>query len=238
MKKLILSILLLSILLLLASTSYADNTSLYGIRWNLNDSTVSPPKDVTEVDLSGVTVTGVASSTSFDNHTGDTLAHGGGSSASPIRIRFHDEKPSGTAGGTFTSGAWRTRDLNTIDLDSGAGAFINLSSTTSQIIFREAETWDVEIIAPAFGVSRHRARWYSFTNDTTVALGTTAFQGVSPGDQVIGTSILKTRFTPTLNEVFEVQHRSSTSQATSGFGVESVLGTELYTVIDFKKVTE
>ena len=27
-------------------------------------------------------------------------------------IQIQDEKPSGTAGGTFTSGAWRTRDLN------------------------------------------------------------------------------------------------------------------------------
>src|SRR5690606_21247003 len=36
-----------------------------------------------------------------------------------------DVKPSGTAGGTFTSGSWQTRDLNTIEGDS---SFVSLAS--------------------------------------------------------------------------------------------------------------
>ena len=47
----------------------------------------------------------------------------------PPFLHIQDQKPQGTHGGTFTSGAWRTRDLNTVLTNTITGA----SLATNQI---------------------------------------------------------------------------------------------------------
>ena len=40
----------------------------------------------------------------------------------PPFLHIQDQKPQGTYGGTFTAGAWRTRDLNTVLTNTITGA--------------------------------------------------------------------------------------------------------------------
>jgi hypothetical protein len=62
---------------------------------------------------------------------GRLTAAANGSSAAPDYILIRDEKAQNTSGGTFTSGAWRTRDLNTKSSDAGTRASITKLAFTS-----------------------------------------------------------------------------------------------------------
>lgn len=214
--------LLLSFFILFAGTS------IVGTMWKQVDTTVSPADDVTDVDLSGVTVAGVASSTAFANHTGDTGAHGG--SSIPDRVLLKDRKTLGTEGGTCTSGAWQLRNINFEDVDTGGFAHF---SSNGQVILEVAGTWEGEMSAPAFAVNEHQARWYSFTNATAIAYGTSQYAQLAGNGY--NRSLIETQFTSTADEVFGVQHRCTTTLANQGFGLEANFGPEVYTIIDLTK---
>jgi hypothetical protein len=59
-----------------------------------------------------------------DNGDEHELGGSGGVAGSDDYILIEDQKPSGTGGGTFTQGDWRTRDLNMKVKDSGSHASI------------------------------------------------------------------------------------------------------------------
>lgn len=139
-------------------------------------------------------------------------------------ILVRDEKAANTAGGGFTAGAWRTRDLNTEVEDTG-----NYASIASNQITLEAGTYRCRISAPARLVDRHKARLQNITDGTTILLGTSEF---SNGDATTQ-SVIQGRFTLSEQKVLEVQHQCQTTVATNGFGVESNFGvTEVYTVVE------
>ena len=74
-----------------------------------------------------------------------------------------DQKTSGTDGGTFTSGAWRTRDLNTevTDVD-------NIVSISSNQFTLQAGTYLIKARATAYDCDRHQLRLRNITDGTTV----------------------------------------------------------------------
>jgi len=94
--------------------------------------------------------------TCIDNSSGSAiwkeLALSGSSGDTRDYILINDTKSSGTHGGTFSSGAWRTRDLNTIVSDTGGHA-----SLSSNQITLEAGTYECFISCPAFDVENHKA---------------------------------------------------------------------------------
>src|SRR3990172_5694485 len=61
-----------------------------------------------------------------------------------------DEKAQGTNGGTFTTGAWRTRDLNSEKSDVNG-----LATVASNQVTLAAGTWLFRCIAPACAVEAH-----------------------------------------------------------------------------------
>jgi hypothetical protein len=69
----------------------------------------------------------------------------------PATCYIKDEKSSGTASGTFTSGAWQTRTLNTV---SGDTAMVSLSSNQFTL---GVGTYQIIAKAPAFDVSQSRS---------------------------------------------------------------------------------
>src|SRR5687768_2319629 len=76
-------------------------------------------------------------------------------------LHLVDEKAANTAGGTFTTGAWRTRTLNTEKLDE-------ITSTLASNQFTlPAGTYNIVASAPAFFVSRHQTRLRNITDGTT-----------------------------------------------------------------------
>lgn len=141
---------------------------------------------------------------------------------------IQDRKAQNTNGGSFSSGDWRRRDLNTVVSDDGG--FVTLASNQVTL---PAGTYRVRGYAPACKVNRHRARLQNVTDGTTVALGTSAFS--DPTYLGGPESFFAAYFTIASSKVFEVQHKGQTTVGTNGFGVASNLETEIYTVLEIWK---
>lgn len=155
-------------------------------------------------------------------------ASGGGAT---LRWAFiTDQKASGTNGGTFTSGAWRTRDLNTVEGDTG---FITLGS--NQITLPAGDYIIPSATAIAFKVNGNQIRLQNITDATTVALGTV--ENSNSSDNNTNNSNLSTSFTIASSKTFELQHRSKATRSGSGFGEALTFGNnELYAKVVIIKV--
>jgi hypothetical protein len=156
-------------------------------------------------------------------------------------ILITDEKAAGTHGGTFTSGAWQTRTLNTEKNDTG-----NHASISNNQITLAAGTYEVEISCPAKAVLAHQARLFNITDSATTLVGTTECTDLGgkenyskvPEQAATTRSIIRGRFTLASAKVFEVQHRCASTQGTYGFGMAANFDeVEVYTIAQFHKVS-
>ena len=146
-------------------------------------------------------------------------------------VLARDQKVQGISGGTFTSGAWRTRTLTNLVADTGG----NASLAANQITLL-AGTYRVLASAPAFKVERHQLRLQDITGGTTLVLGQAAFSK-STGDFAATPALLSGHFTLGATTVLELQHRCETTLATNGMGIACNFDTEIYAVIElFKEV--
>ena len=172
-----------------------------------------------------------------NNHQTSISALGNIGSASPRQlVQIADVKSAGVAAGTFSSGAWRTRVLNTIDIDE-----LGTITLSSNQVTLQPGTYEFEASAPAFRVDRHRVRLHNITDNTTVQFGQGAFSNnnqistYNVGDLTV--SSVSGKFTITSSKVFELQHRCQTTVSDNGFGQETNFGDpERYAVIRFWKV--
>ena len=126
-------------------------------------------------------------------------------------LHVQDQKTAGTHGGTFTSGAWRTRDLNTVITNTITGA----SLATNQITL-PAGTYKVTTSAPAYQVNRHGTYFYNITDSKAELLSQSAKIGVAAQTYSLMLGII----TITGTKVFEVQHKCQSTYATFGYGIE------------------
>ena len=146
-------------------------------------------------------------------------------------ICVNDTKANTVDGGTFTSGAWRTRVLNTEVSDVG-----NHASLASNQITLEPGIYMARISAPAISVGKHQTRLRNITAGTTIASGT-------PEESNIVAYYAQTRshivtvFTITVSSALEVQHYCANTIATFGFGRAASYGeSEIYTIAEFWKM--
>jgi hypothetical protein len=141
-----------------------------------------------------------------------------------------DTQPSGTSGGTFTSGAWRTRTLNTIVSDN-----VGITLSNNQVTLPAGE-YLIEADAPAIGVYSHKIRLQNITDATTTALGTSEYSAST--DSISTRSQLLIYVTLSSPKVFEIQHRCSTTSANAaGLGAAGAFGvSEIYARVKIQKV--
>ena len=140
-----------------------------------------------------------------------------------------DQKTLGTDGGTFTAGAWRTRDLNTELID--ADGIVSISSNQFTL---QAGTYFVEASAPAYKTNRHMIKLYQTSGTpANVATGTSMY--ASSGGAGFSRADVFARFTISGATTYEIQHYAETSETTYGFGVGTDLSTEIYTVVKIFK---
>jgi hypothetical protein len=144
-------------------------------------------------------------------------------------VKVSDTKAQNTAGGTFTAGAWRTRDINTEDTDT-----LGLCSIASNQITLAAGTYDCFISVPANAVDMHQARLYNVTDAVVVFIGTS--EGSSAAHIFTTRSLILGRFTIAAAKALEVQHYCQSSYATSGFGQAGNWTSEIYTVAEFRRI--
>lgn len=153
-----------------------------------------------------------------------------GAGAAPDFI-VRDEKASGVEGGTFTSGAFRTRTLNSVYHNALPGA--SLDAVLSRFSL-QAGTYYIAWQAPSFFVNRNTSRLFNVTDGVAVADSRTSYtansdtQETSHGVAVISIVTAKQ---------FEIQHQSLVTRATNGFGVAGTYGAlEIYTVVEVYRV--
>ena len=136
---------------------------------------------------------------------------------------LEDQKSAGTDGGTFTTGSWVTRTLNTEVYDPSAVISISSNQFTPTV-----DGW-VEWSAPAYGVGAHKTRLYNVTDTVVVRYGTGGRSGVSDnsGNRSVGGAAV------TANKTYRVEHSCSSTLATQGLGYAFGSGTEVYTRVLF-----
>lgn len=152
-------------------------------------------------------------------------------SASQKFIHVRDQKPAGTAGGTFTAGSLLQRTLNTVMFNSISGA-----SLASNAISLPAGEYYVEASAPAYAVNRHQAVLYNVTDSVGVIVGTSEFAHASY--QGSSSSIIRGRISLAAPKSVDIRHICETSAAVAGFGVKCDLGlTEVFTEVMIWKIS-
>ena len=138
-----------------------------------------------------------------------------------------DVKSSGTDGGTFTSGAWQTRTLNTLEGDT---SFVSLTSNQFTLL---AGKYEIEADAPAFQVTGHKGKIRNITDSTDDIMGANVYSSVASTTP----SIVRGTIEITKTTTFELQHRCTVTRATNGYGVGLSLSVdEIYAQVKITKV--
>lgn len=142
-------------------------------------------------------------------------------------VLVKDVKTTGTAGGTFTSGAWRTRDMNVELADTGGHSAVAANQVTLQ-----AGTYRVKGRAVGYKCDNHQVRIYNATDAAAIAIGTNARSAAV--DDVPTYSEAEGYFTLAAAKAIELQHQCQTTRATDGFGLANSFGSnECYAVLEF-----
>lgn len=146
-------------------------------------------------------------------------------------ISIQDQKTSGTAAGTATSGSWQTRVLQTIASDTGS----NVVSLASNLFTLSAGTYRIRASAPAFGVNSHQIRLQNTTLAATILTGSSEFSFQTSAFAQTR-SALAGRFTVAAGQALAIQHQfQATSVGTNGMGDPGSFGTEVYTIVELEK---
>lgn len=150
----------------------------------------------------------------------EALGGGGGAPSAVIE----DQKASGSSGGNFVSGAWRTRDLNTVVYDPDN--LISISSNQFTVI---NDGW-VEWAAPGYRAEDHQSRLYNVTNSTVVKSGTT---GKSDNQSDLTQDISFGGARVAAGKTYRIEHRCGISHG-EGFGRNNSFGeTTVFTRVQY-----
>jgi len=153
----------------------------------------------------------------------------------PVKYaKLSDVKSTGTHGGTFLTGMWRTRNLNTVDTNNiGLG----LDSSTGRFTL-PAGTYVINVVSPAIKVKRHKSRLYNYTNGAVELIGTTEYANT---DYIHMTaSKICGQFTISRTKTFGIEHYCENSTYNYGFGYAcNFAGTdEVYTIVELWKLSD
>ena len=145
-----------------------------------------------------------------------------------------DQKTSGTGGGTFTSGSWQTRDLQTKIYDGITPA---ITFSTNEFTLGAGD-YLIKWYAPAWRVSGHQSRLYDVTGAAEVEVGSTAYTPapvIHAGGNVLDWSLGAARVSPSSSNAYRIEHQCQVTFATEGFGPYLSFGTEQFTVVEVFK---
>lgn len=145
-------------------------------------------------------------------------------------IVVQEQQTSGTHGGTFNSGADRTRTLNAEITDTGSHASLSANQITLQPGTYRGRAWAV-----AWFCGTHRLKFHNVTDNITY-VGSSEY--LPQANQHNGQATVSFSFTITSAKVFELRHRCSASAGTAGFGFASGLGTEVYAEVTIERMPD
>lgn len=147
-------------------------------------------------------------------------------------IKLSESQVSGTDGGTFTSGAWQTRTLNTEDTDTGNNCALSINQFTL-----DAGTYLIKVRSPAQTVNVNKARLYNISDAAVEISGSNNFSS-DAANYTQADAVVIGQFTISSAKIFEVQHRCAVTKPTNGFGIATSLAAvnEIYTTVELWKV--
>jgi hypothetical protein len=161
----------------------------------------------------------------------DSTATAGVSWNSNACVVISDQKTQGTNGGTFTSGAFVTRTLNTTVSYPPGQTDISLSGN---IITLDPGIYRIYAVCPANRCGRHTSRIINNTTLAVLLIGSVI--GTSTTVDITSPSIISGILTITATIDIVVQHRCATTRATDGFGAASGFQAEVYTIVNIDKL--
>ena len=138
-----------------------------------------------------------------------------------------DQKTSGTNGGDFSSGAYRTRDLNTVLSDAIHGIVVS-----SNQVSIPAGTYMIRASAPGVNVGSHQTRLQNITDGSTLILGTSESATTSGSTS----SFVNGRITLDDTKTVELQHECSATQLSFGFGLANTGDAEVYAILSIRRL--
>ena len=143
-------------------------------------------------------------------------------------LHVRDEKAANNDGGTFTSGSFVTRTLNTVMTNEISGA-----SLASNQITLPAGTYYIHASAPTFGVIRNKLKLRNTTDSADTLIGTSELNNADAVTRAFVTG----RFTIAAQKVFELQHRCESTVSTGGLGKLTNFGVvEIFADVQIWKV--
>ncbi len=152
----------------------------------------------------------------------------------PKHIKIeHQEDPTDDAG-SFTSGAWRTRPLNTLIADE-----VGITLSSNQITL-PAGTYTLFGSAVCFAVNGSILRFQNITDGVTISTGLNTFEANSFG-HTLSIAFVVGNFTIDDSKIFELQNICATTQVNNGMGTSAsafITGThqERYAVVELQKI--
>ena len=149
-------------------------------------------------------------------------------------LHIQDQKPQGTSGGTFTAGAWRTRDLNTVLANTITGASLSANQITLP-----AGKYYAEAGSPAKDVNRHQARLYNISDSIEEITGASCQSYRATGSStMVSISTVFGVINISEEKIFELQHQGQITKADYGFGFAANITTEVYSDIRIWRIGE
>lgn len=137
-----------------------------------------------------------------------------------------DIKSPGINGGTFTSGSWNTRELNTL---IGNVGFVALNNNQFTL---DPGTYSISVNSPACDVDNHQIRLKNMTLNTIIEYGTSEF--ATKG--IVSNSTLHIMINIPTSYTYEVQHICFTTAANIGLGKATGFAvSEIYTTAIIQK---
>jgi len=146
-----------------------------------------------------------------------------------IMAVFNQTQADGGDGGTFTTGAWRTRVLDTEQFNNLTGCSLAANQVTLG-----AGTYYVSASASAYKVGKHQTQLYNITDAETTLLGTS--EGLFDDSGAQNRSFITGVFTIAGATVFELQHQCQLTVATIGFGYGSDFGSDVFATITIMRL--
>lgn len=157
-------------------------------------------------------------------------AEAAGPSAGVEAVTLWDEKPSGTNGGSFSSGSWVVRTLNQINPASLPWIALAGNQFTLQ-----PGTYLIEASAPACQVNSHQLRLYNVTDAVVEGSGSSEYADMNYFVQT--RSAVVAVVTVTTAKTYRLEHRGLTTKASNGLGNAAAFpgGAEIYTQVKILK---
>ena len=144
-----------------------------------------------------------------------------------LLAKVHDSGTSTTYFGAYTTGAWRTRDIDTEVSDEDGIVTISSNQFTLQ-----AGNYRIRYGATSYTVNRHALRLRNVTDSSTVGYGVATF-GYSYSPILFSEGTVRVSIASA--KVFEVQGYPETTKASNGMGFAMVNGSSYETFVEIFK---